>query len=595
LSDDIFNDDEYEHISVHPTPIMLHIPTRTIVAFWTGYPINEVINITTFIKNKNSKEMSLIIIDDYEGEYISKILYCSPAIMMFPYFVDNFKEVTLITSSYYPENQLAALKKHLPCIRKMKSGGSLKYNMLIKARIADDEIKKKQDRLGILVTDSNRYKKHFVSMNGVPRLYRAYLIDNILSSDIKDTLYYTWVLRNHEENSNVLHGNLFKTFDPNKRVLLDLDQNNIEARYDDVPNEYNYAVIDLFVETSCDAEYTNDVFITEKTWKPFIKEKVFLGFNGPHYYKTLADDGFRLYHNLFDYSFDSIIDTKERFNKYMENIYRIGRLPLDEVIKLAESHNEDIKYNRVIAMRKQDAIPNILKPHVNKIKYRLFSLSENVIKEEKRLGHLYHKTGTDKWTTYLNDTQAIVEIGSDNWEGSTEFYAELANKYNIPFHTVDLNSDIGPRLKEKHDIEYWRNTTFHLAEGSEWTNAYNGPKIHTLYLDNFDWDWKSTDDENQKYYNDVLVPKYEQAGFELNNINSAATHLKQMINLLPHMADDCVVCVDDTYQSESDLYIGKGAGVVLYLIALGFIVVENANFGVLLVRGKYKDLFNQVI
>lgn len=596
----MFNDNEYVNLQPHLdllSSIYFHESTNTVVACWNGHPSNEVFDLLQFVKKYNTKETNLILVDNYEGEYISKIINCSPAVMMFPYFVDNFKEVTLVSSSYYPENQMDGLKKHLPCISKMKSVGSLRYNMLAKARIVDDEVRQQQYKQGILLNDSNRYDKHFISLNGVARLHRAFLLDNILSSDISHTLYYTWVLRGDEEDSNILYGNHFNTFNPNKRVLLDLNPDNIAGRYDDVPDEYNRAVIDLFTETMCDAEYTNDTFITEKTWKPLLKEKVFLGFNGPNYYKALVDDGFRLYHNLFDYSFDSILDTNERFNQYMENIYRLGRLPLSEVIKLAESHLVDIKYNREVALRKKDKIPDIVQPHLTKLKYRLYSAIEEIKKEEKQMGNLYHKTANDTWTTYLNDTHAIVEIGSDNWEGSTEFYVELANKYNIPFHTVDLNPDIEPRLKEKHEAEFWRNTTFHQAEGNAWSSEYNGPKIHTLYLDNFDWDWKSPDptDPNKDYYNDVLVPKYIQAGFELNNINSATEHLKQIMNLLPHMATDCIVCVDDTYQNESDLYLGKGAGVVLYLLALDFIVVENSNVGVILARGQYKDLFNQMI
>ena len=574
-------------------------PTNTIFVLWSGLPKIQIVDLLRYIDiNKlDTKEINLVIIDDWEGEYISKIIDCGPAVMMFPYFVDNFKEVSLISSSYYPENQLAALKKYLPCISKIKSIGTLRYCMLARAIFNDelDQINKSRRAGFSLINNAKCYDKHFISLNSVPRLYRAFLLDNILSSDIKDTLYYSWVLKGQANTDiNILVGWEFITFDPNKRVLLDLNQDNIDEWYDNVPDEYNRAVIDLFIETSCDAEYTNDVFITEKTWKPILKEKIFLGFHTPNYYKELVNDGFRLYYNLFDYSFDSILDNDERFKKYMENVYRIGRMPLNDVIKLAESHDADIKYNRRVALQKKDEIPKILEPHIGKFQdmNRIYSITVPHKKERIQMGNLYRKTNDKKWTTYLTDTQCIVEIGSDNYEGSTEFYAELANTHNIPFYTVDLNPNIEPRLRTKQIDEFWKNTSFILSDGNTWAKSFNGPQIHTLYLDNFDWDWMSPDesDESNRYYNDVLIPQYEEIGFKLNNINSAVEHLKQMLSLLPYMATDCVVCIDDTYLSQFGLYSGKGAGVVPYLLAIGFIIADNNNTGVILVRGKYAEL-----
>ena len=80
------------------------------------------------------------------------------------------------------------------------------------------------------------------------------------------------------------------------------------------------------------------------------------------------------------------------------------------------------------------------------------------------------------------------------------------------------------------------------------------------------------------------VQWYQQRGLLMNNVNSQTAHITQMVNLLPHMASRCVVCVDDTYEYNG-VFIGKGGAVVPYLLGQGFNILAAQDYGVILGRG----------
>jgi hypothetical protein len=195
------------------------------------------------------------------------------------------------------------------------------------------------------------------------------------------------------------------------------------------------------------------------------------------------------------------------------------------------------------------------------------------------MGKLYQQVGRHLSGTF--NSEVIVEIGSDRWEGSSAYFADLANTHDMRFITVDLDPGAELRLRKTVLSDHAHLVEFVQAEGTQWTAKYQGSKIRVLYLDNFDWDWR-TDRQQQMIQNQVQW--YQQQGLVMNNINSQTAHITQMVNLLPHMTDRCVVCVDDTYEYNG-VFIGKGGAVVPYLIGQGFGILVAEDYGVILGRG----------
>ena len=233
------------------------------------------------------------------------------------------------------------------------------------------------------------------------------------------------------------------------------------------------------------------------------------------------------------------------------------------------------------------------------------------------MGALYKNT--HKHISYINDESCIVEIGSDRGEGSTLYFAKLAEKYNVEFHTVDMLSTAQKTIQ--HHLINW-----HVGIGSEWCQTVY-PKINKrisiLYLDNFDYLWdcyytSSAPDSvwNQEIYNDLrgaswpeeftpydqlpnwiqqevinnydisydsmlraMKEQYNEQGLELTNSNCQLEHFKQLYYLHSWLDENCVVIFDETFKY-NDCWIGKNGPGVLLLQTLGFRLVDESNSGI---------------
>jgi hypothetical protein len=198
------------------------------------------------------------------------------------------------------------------------------------------------------------------------------------------------------------------------------------------------------------------------------------------------------------------------------------------------------------------------------------------------LGKLYQEIGQHLRGSFPNEV--IVEIGSDRWEGSSAYFADLANTHSMKFISVDLDEEARRRVRRTINPDHEAIAQFIHAEGNKWSAEYQESPIKVLYLDNFDWDWRT--DRQQSMIQDQ-VRWYQARGIVMNNLNCQTAHLTQMINLFPHMSAQSIVCVDDTYEYNG-VFIGKGGAVVPYLLGQGFGMLAAREYGVILGRG-YKN------
>jgi hypothetical protein len=179
--------------------------------------------------------------------------------------------------------------------------------------------------------------------------------------------------------------------------------------------------------------------------------------------------------------------------------------------------------------------------------------------------------------SYNQDRDMILEIGSDQNEGSTEFFNALAGNWQVPFYTVDV-VDVG-----QHKFTHLENINWQISEsGSFWaktTLPTLGKQIKVLYLDNYDWC-------NLGPFADETVTRYAERNVSWSNIGSQTEHIAQMINCLPHMAEQSMIICDDTpLVDHSGTYTGKCGAVVPLLLANGYHIVYSENNGVILQRG----------
>jgi hypothetical protein len=178
--------------------------------------------------------------------------------------------------------------------------------------------------------------------------------------------------------------------------------------------------------------------------------------------------------------------------------------------------------------------------------------------------------------SYNQETDIILEIGSDQDEGSTAFFNALASNHEIPFYTVDV-VDVG-----QHKFAHLEEIVWQIADsGSKWTKTVLptlNKQIKVLYLDNYDWC-------NPGPFANEIITRYAGRNVEWSNIGSQTEHISQMINCLSYMAEQSLVVCDDTPLVEhSGTYTGKCGAVVPLLLANNYTVVYSGNNGVILAR-----------
>jgi len=178
--------------------------------------------------------------------------------------------------------------------------------------------------------------------------------------------------------------------------------------------------------------------------------------------------------------------------------------------------------------------------------------------------------------SYNRDCDMILEIGSDQNEGSTEFFNGLSVNWEIPFYTVDVVIEPQRRLAHLDNI-IWQ-----VETGSVWTKKILptlNKQIKVLYLDNYDW-------SNPGPNADTIRTSYAFRNVDWSNLGSQIEHLHQMVNCMPYMADQSLIICDDTpLVDHSGTYTGKCGAVVPYLLCNGYRIVYTGNNGVILARG----------
>jgi hypothetical protein len=176
----------------------------------------------------------------------------------------------------------------------------------------------------------------------------------------------------------------------------------------------------------------------------------------------------------------------------------------------------------------------------------------------------------------------IVEIGTTRGtDGSTQYFDQLAKQKGTMLHSVDIDD-------RQYIFQSLESTVGYCLAGSIWATTVLptlNKKISLLYLDNYDYDYNIG---ATTWVDDQKIEYQTKYNINLNNQDCVIEHLKQIIALLPYLAEHSTVICDDTYLSNG-CWIGKCGAVVPYLVANGFSIVnidctEGSSYGVALKR-----------
>lgn len=176
-------------------------------------------------------------------------------------------------------------------------------------------------------------KKIFTSLNHNPHSHRCEMMDIVAEYNLIDDGTITW--HYPEEKYD------WKHWSPTK-LLLDVPAGKDEILLGGIVDSYKDTFCSLVSESTSDLH-----FFTEKTWIHLFLMRPFLIAGAPGMHTRLQRLGFRLYHEIFDYSFDTVEDQTTRYRMIAENIASLKGKDLDQ---LRRQILPKLKYNYNLAV-----------------------------------------------------------------------------------------------------------------------------------------------------------------------------------------------------------------------------------------------------
>lgn len=184
-----------------------------------------------------------------------------------------------------------------------------------------------------------------ISLANRPHEHRCLMMDLLAKYNLIEDNAVSW----HEESysnenvgdllTSVYRGYQYKFWQP--KILKLQDYYSSTRNQDLLPKEYANSFCQLVMESTIHTS-----FITEKTCMPLFYMKPFIVASCKHFHKILKRMGFKLYDELFNYSFDSIHDVESRFEQIAINLEKINQMSVEELKSLNDSIYDKLLYNR---------------------------------------------------------------------------------------------------------------------------------------------------------------------------------------------------------------------------------------------------------
>jgi hypothetical protein len=143
----------------------------------------------------------------------------------------------------------------------------------------------------------------FLYLNKFPRKHRVKLYNKLKDANVLDNSIYTFTMLDDPirlDNKYELPG-----IDPKDYPRFGKDQDIYELPYIDT-------VCSIVSETN---DNNDEIFMTEKIWKPIMAQHLFIVHGNHLYLQKLKEMGFKTFGNYFDESYDLEQDPDERIDK----------------------------------------------------------------------------------------------------------------------------------------------------------------------------------------------------------------------------------------------------------------------------------------
>jgi len=180
--------------------------------------------------------------------------------------------------------------------------------------------------------DHTQKKYDFLYLNKMARKHRTKLYDKLLGKGIlENSLHTNWPKRKLPEEYELPWAQVYPQYG--------MDQDIYEKPYNDT-------AFSIVSETN---DNNDDVFMTEKIWKPIIAQQMFVVHGNHLYLQKLKDLGFKTFNSYFEETYDLEKDRDLRIDKIVDVCDRLRDAPVQDFYlhsKALRQHNYDTFFNK---------------------------------------------------------------------------------------------------------------------------------------------------------------------------------------------------------------------------------------------------------
>jgi hypothetical protein len=221
---------------------------------------------------------------------------------------------------------------------------------------------------------TEKRKKHYLCLNRMPRLHRAWLISELFRHDIvQHGMVSFGGLQEHLEMVNSPDNNLPFSVDPADfaswhSLKLDIqDLFNINP-FGITGHDFERMYLDTYFSVVTETYFFNaqhqdpasgwepypviwpktlkgDIFFSEKIYRPMYYKQPFILFAVPHSLRVLKSVGYRTFDKWIDETYDHIEDPHARFKHLVDEVRRLTALTHDQWIDMIQEMTPILEHN----------------------------------------------------------------------------------------------------------------------------------------------------------------------------------------------------------------------------------------------------------
>ena len=324
------------------------------------------------------------------------------------------------------------------------------------------------------------FTQPFATFNARSKNFRIKLIDKLFEENLQSSGIITFHKIAGDDTSYT------PTFYQGQKLTIDDNFSKFQSSY-----QFNETFLSSFLHIP--TESSIDTFVlSEKTAKPILCKLPFLTLGSVGYHRELKKLGFKLYDEIFDYSFDQEDDIDKRIELIVGNIKFVVENK-NNLNDLYEKVKDKLQYNRNHAFKiltDFNYVPKLIKKHYktletkNKISsedYELIQIARYfknyktakknyIIRPSTMIYDLWDNFSMDQVETELqtHTPEKVIILGENEWQPwVTENFVNIVNKHNIEvvYTTGSPHSNYTDKLTQSFniknfEIQHW--PTFHF-------------------------------------------------------------------------------------------------------------------------------------